>query len=132
MLSNANRLIYSVLLLILLPARYFRFFRQVPEGPIASNSKSSCTYIINPHKTIDYRIRSNASPLLNIAPPCNVKSHVFVVFLEYNPTFFSKVHFLRDILNWTPPKNSFWKIEPRACIQADMLVWYENQWYSRK
>ena len=32
------------------------------------------------------------------------------------------MQFLRNILNWTSPKNPFWKIEPRGSIHADTVV----------
>ena len=49
---------------------------------------------------LDYRIRSNANPLLNRVPRICEKS-CFCGFSWIQP------HFLRVILNWTPPKNSF-------------------------
>ena len=38
---------------------------------------------------------------------CNLKSPVLGIFLNTTPPFCSKVHFLKDISNWTPPKVNF-------------------------
>ena len=43
-------------------------------------------------------------------------------FLNRTPFFSKKVHFLRDFLNWTSPKNSYWKIEPRGYTRADTNI----------
>ena len=44
-------------------------------------------------------------------------------FLNKPQLFGQKVHFLRDFLNWPPPKNPFWKIEPWGCNQAEMVYY---------
>ena len=43
-------------------------------------------------------------------------------FLNRTPFFSKKVHFLRDYLNWTSPKNPYWKIKPRGYNWADMVI----------
>ena len=48
------------------------------------------------------------------------------VFLNKPPLFGQKVHFLRYHLNWPPPKNPYWKKEPRGSNDADTVSHYEN------
>ena len=68
-----------------------------------------------------YRICSSTAPLLNITSPL-FKSPVFGFFLNRTPFFCQKVPFLRDFLNWTSPKNSYWKIQPRGYTRADTVT----------
>ena len=68
---------------------------------------------------------------------------ILVPTFEYNLTFFQKScfwgfswiepHFLvkkstffRDFLNWTSPKNPYWKIEPRGYTRADTVYYEKN------
>ena len=62
------------------------------------------------------------SPTLWIEPQIMWKVQFLGVFLNKPPLFAQKVHFLRDFLYWPPPKNPYWKIEPRGSIRADTVV----------
>ena len=56
-----------------------------------------------------------------IEPQVMWKVQFLGFFLNKPPLFAQKDHFLRYFLNWPPPKNPYWKIEPRGSIDADMV-----------
>ena len=91
--------------------RYFSIYHQKSKQLLMSKGSVS----------ILYRICSSKAPLLNTTSPL-FKSPVFGGFFNRTPFFSKKVHFLRDYLNWTSPKNPYWKIKPRGYNWADMVI----------
>ena len=57
-----------------------------------------------------------------IEPQVMWKVQFLGFFLNKPPLFAQKDHFLRYFLNWPPPKNPYWKIEPRGSIRADTVI----------
>ena len=61
-----------------------------------------------------------------IEPQVMWKVQFLGFFLNKTPLFAQKDHFLRYFLNWPPPKNPYWKIEPRGSIRADMVYLWKG------
>ena len=58
-----------------------------------------------------YLLEYSPTLVYNIIPWKYFSKVLFLgFFLNRTPFFGQRVHFLRDFLNWTSPKNPFWKI----------------------
>ena len=67
--------------------------------------------------TIRYRIDVIWTPLLNRTPPIENSNKTPVKNLYLG----QKLVKSEPNLNWTPPKNPFWKIEPRGSKRDDTV-----------
>ena len=65
-----------------------------------------------------YRIDVIWTPLLNRTPPIKNSNTTPVKYLYLG----QKLVKSGPNLNWAPPKNPFWKIEPWGCIEADTVI----------